>query len=220
MSWTEERIERLKKMWHDGATASQIADELGGVSRNAVIGKAHRLGLEQPRRRSSRAKRRKRRSQPPRRTPRLRPRPRRLKPKRPRLLRRQLHPLPRRKRRRPRLRTGPRRKCSIARSVRVASSGRVLASSRRRSRPRRRAASCPQAEPGGRRKTGLLDLNDHLQVADGPSGRARFLFLRATGQSGLPLLRQPLRRCLPGPAPTSPTRRPPPPLPFGGPRVR
>ena len=46
MSWTEERIERLKKMWHDGSTASQIADELGGVSRNAVIGKAHRLGLE------------------------------------------------------------------------------------------------------------------------------------------------------------------------------
>jgi len=47
MSWTDERIERLKKMWADGATASQIADELGGVSRNAVIGKAHRLGLEQ-----------------------------------------------------------------------------------------------------------------------------------------------------------------------------
>ena len=47
MSWTDERIERLKKMWANGATASQIADELGGVSRNAVIGKAHRLGLEQ-----------------------------------------------------------------------------------------------------------------------------------------------------------------------------
>jgi GcrA cell cycle regulator len=46
MSWTEERIERLKAMWAEGATASQIADELGGVSRNAVIGKAHRLGLE------------------------------------------------------------------------------------------------------------------------------------------------------------------------------
>jgi GcrA cell cycle regulator len=46
MSWTDERIERLKKMWADGATASQIADELGGVSRNAVIGKAHRLGLD------------------------------------------------------------------------------------------------------------------------------------------------------------------------------
>src|SRR5439155_9428801 len=47
MSWTEERIERLKKMWHDGSTDSQIADERGGASRNAVIGKAHRLGLEQ-----------------------------------------------------------------------------------------------------------------------------------------------------------------------------
>jgi GcrA cell cycle regulator len=46
MSWTDERIERLKAMWAEGSTASQIADELGGVSRNAVIGKAHRLGLE------------------------------------------------------------------------------------------------------------------------------------------------------------------------------
>ena len=46
MSWTDERIERLKARWAEGATASQIADELGGVSRNAVIGKAHRLGLD------------------------------------------------------------------------------------------------------------------------------------------------------------------------------
>ena len=46
MSWTDERIETLTKMWEGGATASQIADELGGVSRNAVIGKAHRLGLK------------------------------------------------------------------------------------------------------------------------------------------------------------------------------
>jgi len=46
MSWTDERIAKLKKMWEGGATASQIADELGGVSRNAVIGKAHRLGLK------------------------------------------------------------------------------------------------------------------------------------------------------------------------------
>jgi GcrA cell cycle regulator len=46
MSWTDERIDRLKKLWSQGATASQIADELGGVSRNAVIGKAHRLGLD------------------------------------------------------------------------------------------------------------------------------------------------------------------------------
>jgi GcrA cell cycle regulator len=46
MSWTDERIERLKELWIKGMTASQIADELGGVSRNAVIGKAHRLGLQ------------------------------------------------------------------------------------------------------------------------------------------------------------------------------
>jgi GcrA cell cycle regulator len=46
MSWTDERIERLKQLWSQGITASHIADELGGVSRNAVIGKAHRLGLQ------------------------------------------------------------------------------------------------------------------------------------------------------------------------------
>ena len=46
MAWTDERIDTLKSMWEKGMTASQIADKLGGVSRNAVIGKAHRLGLQ------------------------------------------------------------------------------------------------------------------------------------------------------------------------------
>jgi GcrA cell cycle regulator len=46
MSWTDQRIEQLKTLWENGLTASQIAEELGGVSRNAVIGKAHRLGLK------------------------------------------------------------------------------------------------------------------------------------------------------------------------------
>ena len=46
MAWTDERIDTLKKMWEDGQTASQIAEALGQVSRNAVIGKAHRLGLQ------------------------------------------------------------------------------------------------------------------------------------------------------------------------------
>ena len=45
MSWTDERVELLKKMWSEGQSASQIAKELGGVTRNAVIGKVHRLGL-------------------------------------------------------------------------------------------------------------------------------------------------------------------------------
>ena len=45
MAWTDERVETLKRMWTEGASASQIAKELGGVTRNAVIGKVHRLGL-------------------------------------------------------------------------------------------------------------------------------------------------------------------------------
>ena len=45
MSWTDERVEMLKKLWTDGLSASQIAAELGGITRNAVIGKVHRLGL-------------------------------------------------------------------------------------------------------------------------------------------------------------------------------
>ena len=45
MSWTSERVDLLKKLWLDGLSASQIAAELGGVTRNAVIGKVHRLGL-------------------------------------------------------------------------------------------------------------------------------------------------------------------------------
>jgi GcrA cell cycle regulator len=45
MSWTDERVETLKKLWQEGHSASQIAKTLGGVTRNAVIGKVHRLGL-------------------------------------------------------------------------------------------------------------------------------------------------------------------------------
>ena len=45
MSWTEEKVNKLKELWGKGSTASQIAEIIGGVSRNAVIGKAHRLNL-------------------------------------------------------------------------------------------------------------------------------------------------------------------------------
>ena len=45
MSWTEEKVEKLKELWGKGSTASQIAEVIGGISRNAVIGKAHRLNL-------------------------------------------------------------------------------------------------------------------------------------------------------------------------------
>ena len=45
VNWTDERVEKLKKLWSEGLSASQIAAQLGGVSRNAVIGKVHRLSL-------------------------------------------------------------------------------------------------------------------------------------------------------------------------------
>jgi GcrA cell cycle regulator len=45
ITWTDDRVEQLKKLWSDGLSASQIAAEIGGVTRNAVIGKVHRLGL-------------------------------------------------------------------------------------------------------------------------------------------------------------------------------
>ena len=45
MSWTEEKVAKLKELWGSGKTASQIAEIIGGVSRNAVIGKSHRMNL-------------------------------------------------------------------------------------------------------------------------------------------------------------------------------
>ena len=45
MSWNEEKVNKLKELWGKGNTASQIAEIIGGISRNAVIGKAHRLNL-------------------------------------------------------------------------------------------------------------------------------------------------------------------------------
>ena len=46
MSWTDEKVQKLKELWSKGHTASQIAEALGDTTRNAVIGKAHRLNLE------------------------------------------------------------------------------------------------------------------------------------------------------------------------------
>jgi GcrA cell cycle regulator len=64
MPWTEERVEILKRLWQEGLSASQIAAELGGVTRNAVIGKVHRLGLSGRGQPTSSIKRQ-RRAQPP-----------------------------------------------------------------------------------------------------------------------------------------------------------
>ena len=47
MAWTEEKVKKLKKLWGKGNTASQIAEIIGGISRNAVIGKANRMNLSE-----------------------------------------------------------------------------------------------------------------------------------------------------------------------------
>ena len=76
-TWTDERVELLKKLWIDGLSASQIAAELGNVTRNAVIGKVHRLGLsgraKDAKPAASAAARPARRPAPPARRRRLRP---------------------------------------------------------------------------------------------------------------------------------------------------
>jgi GcrA cell cycle regulator len=65
MSWTDERVELLKKLWSEGLSASQIAGELGGITRNAVIGKVHRLGLSGRAKAPSSAVPRPRKARPP-----------------------------------------------------------------------------------------------------------------------------------------------------------
>src|SRR5256714_10279123 len=64
LTWSEDRVEQLKKLWEAGLSASQIAAELGNVTRNAVIGKVHRLGLSGRAKSPSSAAPRQRRSRP------------------------------------------------------------------------------------------------------------------------------------------------------------
>ncbi len=208
MSWTEERIERLKAMWTEGATASQIADELGGVSRNAVIGKAHRLGLEARPRRSSRARRRNAMRLPP--LPLPRP-----------SLRRPSAPRRARRGRTRAEQAAPAQPAHAAPAARPVRQHPVSLDRSRRLRPpgsRRPAGADPagsaappgsgQAEPGSRRQDEpARSQRPHLQMADGSSGRARLPLLRQRVEPRLPLLRRALRRRLPGAA-SAP--RPPP----------
>ena len=208
MSWTEERIERLKKMWHDGATASQIADELGGVSRNAVIGKAHRLGLEQ---RPSPVKPGEEKEA---KKPALRPQRRAAAPKAPRQGRgapgRTLPP--------PRAFAAVRTPANPPRSApemqyRSIGPGGFIRQGPGDQQPpippappRRLVPAKPSPEVAD--KTSLLDLNDRIcKWPMGHPGRARLPFLRRAGEPRLPLLRPALRSRLPGPAPAP---RPPP----------
>ena len=218
MSWTDERIEKLTKMWEGGATASQIADELGGVSRNAVIGKAHRLGLKA---RPSPVKPNEKDSAPaapaakpakaeaaPRAAPAPRPAPAPAAP-------------------RPAPVAAPAATATGTPQPRIVSVG---PGGFLRQGPGDQQAPIPPAPP--RRlvpakpspeiadKTSLLDLNDRIcRWPMGHPGEPDFHFCGEAVNPGFPYCVEHCGRAYQAQLPRG-HRRPPPPLPFGGPRVR
>ena len=216
MSWTEERIDRLKKMWQDGATASQIADELGGVSRNAVIGKAHRLGLESrpsPVRPGEEKEKPASAAPAPKPTPAERPAP---KP----AVAEAERPAPAQ----PAPRTPQRAQSDNIQYRSIGPGGFV------RQGPGDQQAPIPPAPP--RRlvpakpspevadKTSLLDLNDRIcKWPMGHPGEPDFHFCGQAANPGYPYCVEHCGVAYQAQLPRR-DRRPPPPLPFGGPRVR
>ena len=217
MSWTEERIERLKKMWHDGATASQIADELGGVSRNAVIGKAHRLGLEQrpsPVKPGEEKEAKKPAAAAPRPAPKVeaaRPAPAPIPtPAAPA----GAHPAP----------PAPNRSAPEMQYRSIGPGGFIRQGPGDQqppippAPPRRLVPAKPSPEVAD--KTGLLDLNDRVcKWPMGHPGEPDFHFCGQPANPGFPYCVQHCGVAYQAQLPRR-DRRPPPPLPFGGPRVR
>ena len=215
MSWTEERIDRLKKMWQDGATASQIADELGGVSRNAVIGKAHRLGLEA---RPSPVKPGEEKEKPAAAAPAPKPAPvERPAPKPAVAATEQAAPA------QPPART-PRAGSDNIQYRSIGPGGFV------RQGPGDQQAPIPPAPPRRRvpakpspavaDKTSLLDLNDRIcKWPMGHPGEPDFHFCGNASNPGFPYCVEHCGVAYQAQLPRR-DRRPPPPLPFGGPRVR
>lgn len=229
MSWTDERIESLRTMWEKGLTASQIADELGGVSRNAVIGKAHRLGLKS---RPSPVKATEKVAKPPKPTTPVAPKPaapvaaaRPAAPVAPRPVAAAPKPEPR-----PPVEASdeggadPAPKPDAPRIVSIGPGGFI------RQGPGDQQAPIPPAPP--RRlvpakpspeiadKTSLLDLNDRIcRWPMGHPGEPDFHFCGEAVNPGFPYCVEHCGRAYQAQLPRG-TRRPPPPPPFGGPRVR
>ena len=229
MSWTDERIEKLTKMWEGGSTASQIAEELGGVSRNAVIGKAHRLELKA---RPSPVKANDKAEAP------AAARPAKAAEPAPRIAQTQ----------RPATAPAAPRAAATAASSAPASSASgdsipALVSARPHPRivsvgpggflrqgpgdqqapippapPRRLVPAKPSPEIAG--KTSLLELNERIcRWPMGHPGEADFHFCGQAVNPGFPYCVEHCGRAYQAQLPRG-ARRPPPPLPFGGPRVR
>ncbi len=221
MSWTDERIDQLKTMWEKGMTASQIAEELGGVSRNAVIGKAHRLGLqsrpspvkatETPRKKVV-APVKKIVAAPVRQEPEARP----------------AAPAPAPVAARPAPVDGEEPAVVAAppqpRIVSVGPGGFLRQGPGDQQAPippappRRLVPAKPSAEISG--KTSLLDLTEKIcKWPMGHPGEPDFHFCGDKVNPGFPYCVEHCGRAYQAQLPRG-TRRPPPPLPFGGPRVR
>ena len=223
MSWTDERIEKLTKMWEGGATASQIADELGGVSRNAVIGKAHRLGLKaRPSPVKANEKPEAPAAPPPKsakpapepRSPAPRPVP---APAAPRAAPVAAAPAPADG-------SAPPPAPPAQRIVSVGPGGFLRQGPGDQQAPippappRRLVPAKPSPEVAG--KTSLLDLNDRIcRWPMGHPGEADFHFCGEKVNPGFPYCVEHCGRAYQAQLPRG-HRRPPPPLPFGGPRVR
>ena len=230
MSWTDERIDQLKTMWERGMTASQIAEELGGVSRNAVIGKAHRLGLQarpspvkatdstpkaaaQPRKPAPAAES----------APRPAPKPK-EKPATAPVIEAKAPPVA--------SEASPREAASTdapppppqPRIVSVGPGGFLRQGPGEHQQPippappRRLVPAKPSAEIAG--KTSLLDLNEKIcKWPLGHPGEPDFHFCGEKVNPGFPYCVEHCGRAYQAQLPRG-TRRPPPPLPYGGPRVR
>ena len=226
MSWTDERIESLRSMWEKGLTASQIADELGGVSRNAVIGKAHRLGLKSrpsPVKATEKVAKAPKPAAPKPAAPPPAPRaaapvaPRPVVPARP-------EPKPAADAADAPADADAPRKPDAPRIVSIGPGGFI------RQGPGDQQAPIPPAPP--RRlvpakpspeiadKTSLLDLNDRIcRWPMGHPGEPDFHFCGEAVNPGFPYCVEHCGRAYQAQLPRG-TRRPPPPPPFGGPRVR
>ena len=226
MSWTEERIATLTKMWESGSTASQIADELGGVSRNAVIGKAHRLGLKS-RPSPVKAKEKKPAAKKKEAAPAV-AKPAAPKPK-PAVRREDPAPAPAPAAERPAAAATPSqplpdKREDLPKIVSVGPGGFL------RQGPGDQQAPIPPApprrlvpakpDPAIADKTSLLDLNDRVcRWPMGHPGEADFHFCGEKVNPGFPYCVEHCGRAYQAQLPRG-ARRPPPPLPFGGPRVR
>jgi GcrA cell cycle regulator len=213
MSWTDERIDRLKTMWEKGMTASQIAEDLGGVSRNAVIGKAHRLGL-QSRPSPVKANEPSVAPAPKAVASRAAPSPPAPPPPPPPAARSFVHNYV------PQAPTGP-----TGAQLRSVGPGGFLrqgpgdqAPPSTPAPPRRLVPAKPAPEMAG--KTTLLDLNDKIcKWPMGHPGEPDFHFCGNTVNPGFPYCVQHCGQAYQAQMPRR-DRRAPPPMPFGGPRVR